>query len=364
MDPLAHTLVGASLAELSLKQRSAMAVPTLVLGANAPDIDALTILMGGDLSLGFRRGWTHGVLAMMLLPVIMTGLMLLIERIAARCRGRPPRARAGPLLGLSYIAVLTHPALDWLNTYGIRLLMPFDNTWFYGDALFIVDPWIWLLGATTVVLARTKSGPSIGTWLVLGVVVTSLVTAYPGTPAAARLLWVTGIACIVGLRLWGGLQHQLPRLATGCLAGALVYIIVMVGSSRVATHQVRTWLTARDNSPVVIMAAPLPANPFARDIVVADDQHYHFLELDWLANEPIRIVSPSIDRTPHGPVVEAALAAPHIQGLITWIRFPAYEVEETPTGYRVSITDVRYVRRVGTSLGTAVVELDRNLHVR
>ena len=53
-------------------------------------------------------------------------------------------ARAGPLLGLAALAVITHPMLDWLNNYGMRWLMPFDGRWSYGDALFIVDPWVWL----------------------------------------------------------------------------------------------------------------------------------------------------------------------------------------------------------------------------
>ncbi len=38
---------------------------------------------------------------------------------------------------------LTHPALDWLNVYGIRLLEPFSSRWFYGDTLFIIDVWLW-----------------------------------------------------------------------------------------------------------------------------------------------------------------------------------------------------------------------------
>ena len=51
--------------------------------------------------------------------------------------------------------MLTHPVLDWLNNYGIRLLMPFSPRWFYGDAVFIIDPWLWLalggaLGAIAV----------------------------------------------------------------------------------------------------------------------------------------------------------------------------------------------------------------------
>ena len=37
------------------------------------------------------------------------------------------------------------PAPRFLNTYGTRLLEPFSHRWFYGDTLFIMDPWIWLM---------------------------------------------------------------------------------------------------------------------------------------------------------------------------------------------------------------------------
>ena len=63
------------------------------------------------------------------------------------------------LLLLSYLGVLSHVALDWLNTYGVRLLMPFDGRWFYGDTLFIIDPWLWLTLGVGVWLARRRGGP-------------------------------------------------------------------------------------------------------------------------------------------------------------------------------------------------------------
>ena len=61
------------------------------------------------------------------------------------------------LLILSFIAILTHPSLDWLNNYGVRLLMPVSDRWFYGDAVFIVDPWLWGILAAGVMLA--SAGP-------------------------------------------------------------------------------------------------------------------------------------------------------------------------------------------------------------
>ena len=139
----------------------------------------------------------------------------------------------------------------------------------------------------------------------------------------------------------------------------------MVWSSRVAVHQVTEWLTERGVVPVETMAGPLLANPFARDIIVADEWHYHFLELNWLGPERIRISGAAIDRGNVGPVVEAALSAPHVQGLATWARFPVYVVEEYPdAGYRVTIRDVRYARLGGAGFGDTVVELDHDLTVR
>ena len=113
------------------------AAPAGVLAANAPAVDAVTMFVSRDLSLGFRRGWTHGVLAMAVLPLVLT--------VPARARpgggavGAGRRHGAGPLLQLTSAGVLGQPLLDWLNTYGVRFLMPFDGTWFYGDALFIID---------------------------------------------------------------------------------------------------------------------------------------------------------------------------------------------------------------------------------
>ena len=361
MDPLAHTLAGAALAETRLRNTTAMAAPALILGANAPDVDVVTMFVSRDLALGFRRGWTHGALAMVVLPVVLTLLLLLLERALARRRGREPRARAGPLLGLSALAVVSHSLLDWLNTYGVRFLMPFDGTWFYGDALFVVDPWVWLLLGTSVVLARSATRAGASAWVVLGVAATSLVTGFEGTPAATRLLWCVGVAAVVWLRLSGRWARRIPRLATLCLSAAALYVAIMIAASRLAERQVAGWLAGRGDAPAEVMASPAPGNPLRRDVVVADAGHYHFLEVDWLSADPIRVTRPSVERGGETPVTRAALAAPHVRGLAVWKRFPAYRVEETADGYRVSITDVRYAWRAGGGIGTAVVELDRDL---
>ena len=366
MDPLAHTLVGATLAETTVGRRTARAVPMLLLAANAPDIDAVTMFIGRDLALGFRRGWTHGVLGLMVLPLLLAGLVLLADGLMARATHRPAMARTGPLVALGYLGVFSHPALDWLNTYGVRLLMPFDGRWFYGDALFIVDPWLWLLTSATVVLAHSHSTGSRAAWVGLGLLSTALVTGVTGVPPGARIAWLVGVGVICGLRVWGGIQSGLMqrRMATTCLGVAAVYIGMMIIGSRLAADQARAWMNERGETATAVMAGPIPANPFVRDIIVVDDRHYHFLELHWLEHPLVRPTITAINRGAQGPIIEAALKAPHVRGLATWMRFPAFAVEEQSDGYRVTVQDVRYVRRGSTTLGTTVVDLDQNLNVR
>lgn len=167
MDNLTHSLVGALLGQVGLKRKTGLAMPALIIGANIPDIDAACFFwLEGTQHLAFRRGITHGPIAWVLLPVVLAGLLYGFDRWQAR-RGKRPEGRLpvrfGWLYGLSFLACLTHPALDWLNAYGIRLLEPFSSRWFYGDTLFIIDVWLWvLLGfATWLSLRRERRG---GDW--------------------------------------------------------------------------------------------------------------------------------------------------------------------------------------------------------
>ena len=139
MDPITHTMVGAAMARAGLDRGGTLplAATTLMLAANAPDIDIFVMYLGSYAGLAFRRGWTHGPIALVMLPLLLTALVLawdrLVRRRGERGASRAPMA-AGATLLIASIGVVSHPALDWLNTYGIRLLMPFSREWFYGDA--------------------------------------------------------------------------------------------------------------------------------------------------------------------------------------------------------------------------------------
>ena len=163
MDNLTHSLVGALLGQMGLKRKTGLAMPTLIIAANIPDIDAVAVLLGGQQHLAIRRGITHGPIAMVVLPLLLWGAMLWFDAWQTK-RGKRPEKRLpihqGWLLALAYIGCLSHPLFDWFNSYGIRLLEPFSSHWFYGDTIFIIDIWLWLalIAGVWVSLRRERKG--------------------------------------------------------------------------------------------------------------------------------------------------------------------------------------------------------------
>jgi inner membrane protein len=364
LDPLAHTLVGATLAETGLKRVSPLATATLVLGANAPDIDIVAGLGGSDAALYWRRGHSHGLVAMLVLPLVLTGVMLLWDRfMRARRDPAAARARPWPLFWLALLSVLSHPALDWLNTYGVRLLMPFDATWFYGDTLFIIDPWLWLLTGAAVVLGRSQARASLAAFIVLGCALTALITVNDLVPPPARVAWVLGVAVIVALRRSQRALRSVSAIALGCVVGLLVYIVAMLAGSRIATAETRTWLARQGIEVRDVTPGLLPANPFVRELIGRTDDTYYFVERSWLTSPGFRFSDEPIAIGTRDEVVEAALGAPTVRGVRAWLRLPSFVVRELADGYEVTIRDVRYARG-DSGLGSARVTLDRALRPR
>jgi inner membrane protein len=148
MDPLTHSATGLFLGRAGLNRFSAQAPWILVLAANAPDIDIVT-LAGGQLAyLNYHRHLTHSLAAW---PV-----MALLPVLAVRLCTRKPFRWLGAY-AISLAAVASHLLLDWTNAYGIRLLLPFSGRWFHLDLTAVVDLWIWgvlLAGLAGPLLAR------------------------------------------------------------------------------------------------------------------------------------------------------------------------------------------------------------------
>jgi inner membrane protein len=266
----------------------------------------------------------------------------------------------GRLFLASAVGVASHPFLDWLNTYGIRLLMPFDGRWFYGDAAFIVDPWLWLLLGGTVMLARRGRGPCARVWAVLGILTSIPVLWSGGVPGAAKATWVVGLSGLVLLRLLP--RRADPRaVARAGVALAAFYVAALLLATTTASSWVMRELGRRGSADVEeVMVGPLPANPFVWKVVVRTEGEYRQGRLRWpvgprldLRERPTRIGS--------GALIQAARTAPCIAGTLGWMRFPFAEIENVPGGHTVHFVDLRYAGAGARGFGTAAVDLGSDL---
>ncbi len=298
MDNLTHTLVGAALGQAGLKRRTGLAMPALMIGANLPDLDVLGLPFGENLA--WRRGWTHGPLALLILPALLAAALMAFDRWQARRGVRPPArdpVRPGQLMLISYLAALTHPLLDLMNNYGIRLLMPFSERWFYGDVLFIVDLWI--------ILALAG-----GLWLSRG---------GRTRPAVAALLAVI--------------------LYTGAMA---------FGGRAAEAYAARDFAKLDLGEPRQIMAGPVPITPFRRALIIRMDDGYWFGDLRWrpaphFTLDPVFMPSHMDD-----PAVSAAARKDKAAAdFLYWSRFPFASVQRSAGGAAVTLGDARFADAIG-----------------
>ena len=214
------------------------------------------------------------------------------------------------LLLLSFIAILSHPILDTLNTYGVRWLMPFSGKWFYGDTLFIVDPWLWLVLTLGIYSSRrrerfARSDPSRPAWLALAVIA----------------VYVGGMAL------------------SGMAAARIVASEVSLVSGR----------------PVqATMAGPVLLNPLVRQFVTQQEGEYRVGTLRWLERPRVSradVLTFPRERPSHPAVLQAA-GSPLGRRFLGWARFPTFEIEQVgPARYLVHIVDLRYARRPGARFG-------------
>src|SRR3982751_5762378 len=126
---------------MGLRTLTPRAMPALILSANLPDIDSFVAPLWGEDPLAAHRGFTHGLGGLVTMPFLAAAIILLWEKLQ---RSKGGIVKLGGLLLVCFIGTLSHPLLDFATSYGTRLLEPFSHRWFYGDTLFIMDPWIWI----------------------------------------------------------------------------------------------------------------------------------------------------------------------------------------------------------------------------
>jgi inner membrane protein len=155
MEPVTHLLTGACLGRSGFNRTTAYATLTMVLAAEAPDIDLLWKLRGPVAEFQHHRGITHTFLGAPFMALLITGAVWLWHRWRTRDTDKPARDIPGPQSNrrdhappvrwgwmwlLALIADLSHLLLDWTNNYGLRPFFPFNPHWYAGGIFFIFEP--------------------------------------------------------------------------------------------------------------------------------------------------------------------------------------------------------------------------------
>ena len=296
MDNLCHGLAGLAMGHAGLKRRTPLALTTLVLAANAPDID-IVVTATDTLAVYFRRGWTHGPPAMLVLPVLLTALVVAFDRFVRQRRPSPP-APVVPheVLLVAALGTWSHPLLDYMNSYGIRLLMPLSGQWFYGDALYIVDPWLTgLLGIGAWVAWKSRANTARGT-----------------------------------------------RVARAALAAAVLYVGAMYVSNLWARTAVADGLARAGRGDARFMVTPVAVNPFRREVLVDLGSRYEKGFVSFTPWPQFRPAGYGVDVNAGDPAAQEAAGTDLGRQYLTWSRFPFYVIERSAEGTVVYLNDARY----------------------
>lgn len=280
MDNVTHSLAGLLIAEgaTRLRARVTQAEPSREFGtvaaissliaANLPDADLVYSGLGGS-HLEYmlqHRGYTHTVLVALIGAVLMFGVS--IQAWRWRAREGPTRDDRHWLLGLLVLSTLSHLLLDWTNSYGVHPFWPVDNHWYYGDAVFIVEPWLWVVSVPVLVRA-TRSG--IVRVVLSLVLLASLVLAWRvelvSAGAAATLTVGAALSVVLAVVLNRG-----ARAAAAVACWVAVTLIFAAGST-MARRTILGAVRGEQPAPHIldIVVSPLPANPVCASAIAVEE---------------------------------------------------------------------------------------------
>jgi inner membrane protein len=273
MDNITHTLIGAMVGDIADRTvpvaaagmrpatRRVIGLGLMVVGSNLPDADFLYSAMTGS-KLDYllqHRGYTHtivGSLAFAALAFVCLAVWLRSRHI--RWSSRDGRY----LFALALLAPLLHIALDFTNSYGVHPFWPVRNDWFYGDAVFIVEPLLWATATPLLfTLHSTVARVLVGMALAAGVILSYATGLVPVALAVA----LTAIVVLLG----GIARSASPgaALATGMGAWlgitALFFITGASADARLARILADEFPQARTLDRVL---TPMPVNPVCREV--------------------------------------------------------------------------------------------------
>ncbi|MCM3900510.1 MAG: metal-dependent hydrolase [Pyrinomonadaceae bacterium] len=372
MDNLTHSLVGLVASKAGLERLSPGATVLCILAANAPDSDIVTLIGGRWSFLHYHRGITHSILGSIILALTLPLIFYLGDCLIARIRARQPAVKLKGLLIASVLVTATHPLMDWTNNYGLRPFLPWSSQWYYGDFVFIIDPFLWMILGGACFLLTSKSKLQLGIWLLLALLLTYLVITVPGRqgldqPTVLRAIWILVlIGLMVSFKL-GAAQRWGSRIALA----ALVLVAVYWGSlaslhwfaMNEATIEARAIVNQHGESITDIAAMPTLANPFRWSCVVETENAAYRFELSLAGNHSglSQLIRHERADTSDSPPVEQALLDERARIFLDFARFPVARVvgADCMTQTLVQLADLRYTQP-GSARGTFSLDVPVN----
>jgi inner membrane protein len=373
MDNLTHSFVGLAAAKAGLDKLSPASTALCVLAANAPDSDISVLLFGDRWTyLKHHRGITHAIVGAICLAIVIPLIFYGVDVLIARWKGVEPKVKLRGLFIASFIVTATHPLLDWLNNYGVRPFLPWNSQWAYGDLIYIVDPFLWLLfGGASFLLTSTTRFQKI-CWAVLGILLTLLVVFGQGrradlsNPRLLLVVWIGAFILMVVMffmkieRRWGA------RIAGVAFVMAGVYLIGLTITHSVALSKANSHAAsiAKQNGEAVSKLAVMPtlANPFWWQCTFQTNGATYRFSLDALSNSrDDRIVRYAVPTGQLAAAMQQVALERSAKIFLDFARFPVARLRETSctTQTLLQLADLRYTEP-GSGRGTFTLELPVN----
>lgn len=333
MEPVTHFLTGACMGRAGFNRYSKWATASMVLAAEAPDLDVFYSWAKGPEGFGHHRGYTHTFIGMPVMAALVVAFLYGLYRWRKRKHPDMAAPRWSVLYGLALLAGFSHILLDFTNNYGVVPFMPFSHRWMSWDIVFIYEPLIWLFLLAGLVL------PAL-----FGLITQEV--GYKKPKYRGRTGAIVALALVVAL--WGVRDYEHRKAVTAM--------------SEVTYHGV---------DALSISAYPYPTNFLKWYGVAETPAFYEVMNIDSSQG----VVDPdNRARVYYKPqqtaITDAADRSPLGRMYLWWAKYPLQETEtelgpgDRVEGYLVHFSDMRfrYPGRTRSALG-AWVELDKDLRV-
>jgi inner membrane protein len=265
VDNVTHSLIGVALADAMLggratKSRRPLFVGAGVIAANLPDIDlAYTAITPAPLGyLLHHRGHTHTIVGLVVLLVAL----ILAYRLLPPVRGMRGGERLRLWL-LMAIALASHLSMDALNSYGVHPFYPVDNRWYYGDAVFIFEPALWVVLGVAVAWNARRGASRLAAAIPILILLVTIASMDVVPLESAVVLGVAG-----ALLTWL-VRRMSPRARAGmALTAVLLMVVALVAASREARAGVLSAMRPLMGGRLVdVVLTPNPSSPLCWGVI-------------------------------------------------------------------------------------------------